>query len=66
MKHQRLQILFLSVLVVYSVYALAIATAPLGLYSKGIAVFFAGSPVGMLLYHIWRKMREIEQAAKQL
>ena len=66
MKHHRLQTLFLSVLLVYLIYALALVVAPVGLYSKGIAVFFAGGPVGMLLYHVWRKMRDIEHAAGQV
>lgn len=65
MKHHRLQTLFLSVLLVYSIYALALVVAPVGLYFKGIAVFFAGGPVGMLLYHVWRKMRDIENATRQ-
>lgn len=64
MRHQRLQALFLAVVSVYSVYALALALAPIGLYTKGVGVFFAGAPVGMLLYHVWGKMRGLEEAAQ--
>lgn len=66
MEHKRLMLLFLSVVVVFSAYALAVVIAPLSLYQKGIAVFFAAAPAGMFLYSIWKKAVLIEEKVRRL
>lgn len=66
MNFRRLMSLFLSVMIVYSAYALAIVIAPISFYQKGIAIFFTAAPVGLFVYHIWNKMKLLTEQVKQI
>ena len=66
LEYKRLMILFLSAVIVFSAYALAVVIAPLSVYQKGIAIFFTTAPLGLFIYNLWNKMRSLEERAKQI
>lgn len=66
LEYKRLVVLFLSTVIVFSAYALAVVIAPLTLYQRGIAIFFTAAPLGLFLYHVWNKMRSLEERVKQI
>lgn len=65
MEYKQLIILFLSVVIIYAAYALAVVFVPISFYQKGVAIFFTAAPAGMLLYHLWMKMRGLEERTRQ-
>lgn len=63
MRFQRLMMLFLSAVIIFCSYAVAMMLLPMPLWQKGTAIFFAAAPTGLYLYHLWEKMwRLIEKA----